>query len=160
MLVHVFSQDWWEWRHLIAPLAAAGYRVLCPDLRGAGWSTARGRYRKTEMADDLAAVLDRLGVGPVTLAAHDGGGSVAFIMMLRHPGRVTGYFGVNTVGSWLRPDLKLLRHLWRFWYQIPIAIPFIGPWLIADRQGRFLRLLADWAGGSFALPDDEFRVYV
>jgi pimeloyl-ACP methyl ester carboxylesterase len=36
MLVHGFPENWWEWRDLIGPLAADGYRVLCPDLRGAG----------------------------------------------------------------------------------------------------------------------------
>ena len=45
MLVHGFPQNWWEWHELIGPLAADGYRVLCPDLRGAGWSSApRDRY--------------------------------------------------------------------------------------------------------------------
>jgi len=63
MLVHGFPQNWWEWHELIGPLAADGYRVLCPDLRGAGWSSApRSRYRKNDMADDLAAVVDHLGV--------------------------------------------------------------------------------------------------
>lgn len=57
---------------MIGPLAADGYRVLCPDLRGAGWSSAPdGRYYKTDMADDLAVVLDRLGVAPVRVVAHD-----------------------------------------------------------------------------------------
>src|SRR5271169_4023953 len=56
MLVHGFPENWWEWHELIGPLAADGYRVLCPDLRGAGWSSApRSRYLKNEMADDLAA---------------------------------------------------------------------------------------------------------
>ena len=86
MLVHGFPQNWWEWRHVIGPLAADGYRVLCPDLRGAGWSSAPpDHYRKIDMAEDLATVLDRLGVGPVKLVAHDWGGSVSFIMMLHHP---------------------------------------------------------------------------
>ncbi len=160
LLVHGFPQSWWEWRHLIEPLAADGYRVLCPDLRGAGWSSApRGRYRKVDMADDLAGVLDRLGVGPVTLAAHDWGGPVSFIMMLRHPARVTGFFGMNTVGSWLRPDLELVRHLWRFWYQLPIAMPVIGPRLVADRRGRFLRMVSRWVGGPFSLPENDFQIY-
>ena len=48
MLVHGFPQNWWEWHELIGPLAADGYRVLCPDLRGAGWSSApRSRYTKS-----------------------------------------------------------------------------------------------------------------
>ena len=72
MLVHGFPQNWWEWRELIGPLAADGYRVLCPNLRGAGWSSApRSSYTKTELGDDLAAVLDRLGVEKVKLVAHD-----------------------------------------------------------------------------------------
>jgi pimeloyl-ACP methyl ester carboxylesterase len=86
MLVHGFPENWWEWHKMIKPLAADGYRVLCPDLRGAGWTSApRSSYTKSEMADDLAAVLDRLGVGTVKLVAHDWGGPAAFIMMLRHP---------------------------------------------------------------------------
>jgi pimeloyl-ACP methyl ester carboxylesterase len=161
MLVHGFPQHWWEWRHVIGPLAADGYRVLCPDLRGAGWSSApRGAYRKTDMADDLAAVLDQLGVGSVALAAHDWGGPIACIMMLRHPAKVTGYFGMNTVGPWLRPDLQLMRHLWRFWYQIPIALPVIGPRLVADPRGRLLRILSGWVGGPYSLPPDELRIYL
>jgi pimeloyl-ACP methyl ester carboxylesterase len=160
MLVHGFPQNWWEWRHLIEPLAADGYRVICPDLRGAGWSSApRGRYRKIDMADDLAAVLDRLGVGPVTLVAHDWGGPVAFILMLRHPAKVTGYFGMNTIGSWLKFDMEFVRHLWRFWYQVPLALPVIGPRLVAGRRARFLRVLSRWVGASFTLPEADFRVY-
>ena len=57
MLVHGFPQNWWEWHELIGPLAEDGYRVLCPDLRGAGWSSApKDRYLKNDMAEDLAAV--------------------------------------------------------------------------------------------------------
>jgi pimeloyl-ACP methyl ester carboxylesterase len=160
MLVHGFPQHWWEWREIIGPLAADGYHVICMDLPGAGWSSAPARaYRKTDMADDLAAVLDRLHVDRVSLVAHDWGGPVSFIMMLRHPDKVTGYFGVNTVAPWLRPDLATLRHLWRFWYQVPLALPVLGPKLIADRNGRFLRVLNRWFGGGYVIPEDDFWLY-
>lgn len=160
MLVHGFPQNWWEWRHLIGPLVADGHRVLCPDLRGAGWSSAPpDRYRKIDMADDIAAVLDRLQVGPVTLVAHDWGGPVAFLMMLRQPGKVTGFFGVNTVAPWARADLGLLRHLWRFWYQLPLALPMVGPQLLRDPGDHYLRMLLPWLGAGFAMPAEEFRTY-
>ena len=69
-------------------------RTYQADLRGAGWSSAPDdRYFKTDMAEDLAAVLDRLGVGAVRLVAHDWGGPVAIIMMLRHPEKVSGFSG-------------------------------------------------------------------
>ncbi|HEY1442896.1 MAG TPA: alpha/beta hydrolase [Mycobacterium sp.] len=160
MLVHGFPQNWWEWRHLIDPLAADGYRVLCPDLRGAGWSSAPpDRYRKTDMADDLAGVIDQLHIKPVTLVAHDWGGPVAFITMLRHPSKVTGFFGVNTVAPWFRRDLALLRHLWRFWYWIPLGLPVVGPRVIADRKDRFLGMLNSWVGGGFSVPSEDFETY-
>ncbi|OBK82433.1 alpha/beta fold hydrolase [Mycobacterium sp. 1165178.9] len=161
MLVHGFPQNWWEWHELIGPLAADGYRVLCPDLRGSGWSSApRSSYTKDEMADDLAGVLDHLGVTTVKLVAHDWGGPVAFIMMLRHPERVTGFFGVNTVAPWVKPGLATLRNIWRFWYQIPIMLPVIGPRVISDPDSRFVRMLGSWVGGGFTLPEDDIRMYL
>ncbi|OBJ56407.1 alpha/beta fold hydrolase [Mycobacterium sp. 1423905.2] len=161
MLVHGFPENWWEWHELIGPLAADGYRVLCPDLRGAGWSSApRSRYTKIEMAEDLVAVLDSLGVDKVRLAAHDWGGPVAFILMLRHPERVTGFFGMNTVAPWVKRDLSSIRNIWRLWYQIPISLPVIGPRLLRDPKARFARALGGWVGGGFNLPDDDIRLYI
>jgi pimeloyl-ACP methyl ester carboxylesterase len=161
MLVHGFPENWWEWHELIGPLAADGYRVLCPDLRGAGWSSApRSRYLKNDMADDLAAVLDRLGVGPVKLVAHDWGGPVAFIMMLRHPAKVTGFFGLNTAAPYVQRDLSSMRNAWRFWYQIPMALPVIGPRVVGDPKGRFFRMLGSWVGGGFLLPEDDVAMYL
>jgi pimeloyl-ACP methyl ester carboxylesterase len=160
MLVHGFPENWWEWHELIPPLAADGYRVLCPDLRGAGWSSApRSRYTKIEMAEDLAGVLDSLGIGKVTLVAHDWGGPTAFIMMLRHPDKVAGFFGMNTVAPWVRRDLSSLRNMWRFWYQIPILLPVVGPRLISNPDGRFVRLLTRWVGGGFSVPEEDLRLY-
>jgi pimeloyl-ACP methyl ester carboxylesterase len=54
----------------------------------------------------------------------------------------------------------MVRHLWRFWYQIPIALPVIGPRVISDPKARYLRLLIDWLGAGFTLADDDFAMYV
>lgn len=161
MLVHGFPQHWWEWREMIGPLAADGYRVLCPDLRGAGWSDApAGPYPKAEMAEDLAAVLDALGVGPVRLVAHDWGGPVAFILLLNHPEKVSGFLGLNTIAPWLKLDLGTVRHLWRFWYQLPMATPGIGPKVVGDPKGRYLRFLGRWVGGGFTWPEQDTQLYL
>lgn len=54
LLVHGAPQARYAWRHVIDPLAAAGYRVIAPDYRGAGDSTkpASG-YDKWTTAEDL-----------------------------------------------------------------------------------------------------------
>ncbi|MDF2825277.1 MAG: epoxide hydrolase [Mycobacterium sp.] len=161
MLVHGFPQHWWEWHRLIGPLAADGYRVLCPDLRGAGWSSAPDdRYFKVDMAEDLAVVLDRLDVGPVWLVGHDWGGPPAYLLMVRHPQRVAGFYGVNTFAPSLTFELAALRHLWRFWYQIPMSLPVLGPRIIGDPRGRYLRMLMRWVGGGFTPADEDVAMYL
>ena len=44
MLLHGWPQHWWLWRNVMPELAAAGYRVYAPDLRGLGWSEATERF--------------------------------------------------------------------------------------------------------------------
>ena len=56
-----FPQTWWQWRHVIPALAAAGFRVVAPDYRGAGhlWRSAAG-YDKQSMAHDIYRTPARL----------------------------------------------------------------------------------------------------
>lgn len=110
------------------------------------------------MADDLGAVLDRLGVGRVRLVAHDWGGPVAMIMLLRHPEKVSGFFGLNTIGPWVTMDLAAVRELWRLWYQIPMSLPVVGPKVIGDPRGRYFRFLCGWGGAGFTPRDLDFYI--
>ncbi|HUO38207.1 MAG TPA: alpha/beta hydrolase, partial [Mycobacterium sp.] len=53
-----------------------------------------------------------------------------------------------------------IRRLWRLWYQIPIALPVIGPRVIRDPKARFARVLIPWVGAGFAPVDEDFDLYV
>jgi pimeloyl-ACP methyl ester carboxylesterase len=161
MLVHGFPQNWWEWRHQIGPLAADGYRVIVPDLRGAGWSDApRTRYPKSDMADDLLAVLDGLGVARVHVAAHDWGGPPSFMLMLAHSERVSGFLGFNTIAPWIRLDLRNLLHTWSLWYQLTLLTPGVGPRLIGSDRQRYLRWLVRWVGGGWTWPERDAEIFL
>jgi len=150
-----------EWHRLIGPLAADGCQVLVPDLRGAGWSDAPRRgYPKAEMAGDLLAVLDQLGVERTWIAAHDWGGPAAFILLLRHPERVRGFAGFDTVAPWLKLDGPNLRHAWTFYYQYPPMFPGLGPRLIGGSEQRCLRWLCRWVGGGYEWPEDDAQSYL
>ena len=49
--MHGYPQTWWSWRHVVGPLAAAGFRVIAPDYRGAGHSSKPPHgYDKRTMA--------------------------------------------------------------------------------------------------------------
>ena len=57
VLLHGWPQHWYCWRRII-PRLVGEHRVLCPDLRGSGWSDApRSSYAKNELADDVIALL-------------------------------------------------------------------------------------------------------
>src|ERR1044072_8323330 len=74
LLIHGFPQTWWEWREVIEPLVAAGYRVVAPDYRGAGnsWRPAGG-YDKRTVARDLHHLIraHMQNTEPVILVGHD-----------------------------------------------------------------------------------------
>ena len=139
VLLHGWPQHWWEWRHLITPLSER-YRVVCPDLRGFGWSEAPASgYEKERLAADVLSLLDALRLRRVRLVGHDWGGLVGFVICLRHPERVERYLALNTGHPFTPVDARTLRTLWRFWYQQVIAAPLIGRRLVgSERAWRLL----------------------
>jgi pimeloyl-ACP methyl ester carboxylesterase len=89
VLLHGFPQHWWQW-HVVAPvIAAAGYRVLCPDLRGAGWTAADDpRIQRETRLHDLLALFDVLGIDRAHVLSHDMGVISAIHLTYDHPERV------------------------------------------------------------------------
>ncbi|MCS6965127.1 MAG: alpha/beta hydrolase [Thermoflexus sp.] len=76
------------WGRALGPLATR-FHVIGPDLRGHGGSTnPEGRLDLREMADDLATLMDRIGVPDAHVMAFSGGASTALYLATRHPRRV------------------------------------------------------------------------
>lgn len=76
LLVHGFAADSGDWVWHIAELAKT-YRVIAPDLRGHGHSSAPAtRYRPQDLAQDLANLLDHLGIDRVVAFGHSMGAMV------------------------------------------------------------------------------------
>lgn len=81
----------------LATELARDHRVLVPDLRGHGRTTApEGEWQITDLADDLVALLDRLGIGRVTLLGFSMGGMAAVDLALRFPKRLEALALVGT----------------------------------------------------------------
>jgi pimeloyl-ACP methyl ester carboxylesterase len=147
VLLHGWPQHWYEWRKLIPPLSE-GYRVLCPDLRGFGWSDApRDGYDKETMARDVLALLDELGVERVNLAGHDWGGWIGFLICQFAPERVERYVALNIALPFSRRSAKALASQWRFWYQAVLAAPVLGPRVVSAMVRR-PGPIGYWSGGT------------
>ncbi len=135
LCLHGWPQHWYEWRHLM-PALADRHRVLALDLRGFGWSDAPpDGYEKENLADDVLAVLDQLGIERVKLVGHDWGGWIGFLLCLKAPQRFDRFLVLNIIHPWVSRR-RMLSNLWRFWYQWMILSPGIGYRL--HRSGRFV----------------------
>jgi pimeloyl-ACP methyl ester carboxylesterase len=91
ILLHGFPELWYAWHRQIAPLAAAGFRVLVPDLRGYNLSDkprAVSAYNLDTLARDIVGLIDEAGAARAYVAGHDWGGAVAWWLGLKHPERV------------------------------------------------------------------------
>jgi pimeloyl-ACP methyl ester carboxylesterase len=135
LCLHGWPQHWYEWRHLM-PALADRHRVIALDLRGFGWSEAPADgYEKENLADDVLAVLDELGIERVKLVGHDWGGWIGFLLCLKAPQRFDRYLSLNILPPWTSIR-QMAPHLWRFWYQWLILSPGVGYRL--HRSGQFV----------------------
>src|SRR3954468_11431739 len=153
LLVHGWPQNWWAWRHLI-PTLATTRRVICPDLRGHGWSDAPEHgYEKEQLATDLLALLDAMGVERVTWVGHDWGAGAGLIAALRAPDRLERLFPLAFPHFWARGFDP--RRLALLGYQVPVSLPLAGP--LGARRVPPAMLRAGRAQGEFT--DEELAVY-
>jgi pimeloyl-ACP methyl ester carboxylesterase len=158
LALHGWPQHWYEWRHQI-PVLARDYRVIAPDLRGFGWSDAPpAGYEKENMATDVLALMDELGLEKVRLLGHDWGGWIGFIMCVRAPERFSRFLALNIPHLWPRVDPRILAGIWRFWYQWAIASPKLGAYLVGKRDFVRRLLTKDAKPGTFT--DEEIAEFV
>jgi pimeloyl-ACP methyl ester carboxylesterase len=116
LLLHGFPDSKALWRHQIPALAAAGYRVIAPDLRGFGASDRPEgveHYRMELLAGDVLGILDALDIGSATVVGHDWGSALGWGLAGLAPERV-GRFVALSVGhpSTYMADLRQLELSW------------------------------------------------
>ena len=143
VLLHGFPEFWYAWRHQIPALAAAGFRVIAPDMRGYNTSDKpRGirSYRHEAVADDVAALIRHLGGGSAAVAGHDWGGFVAWYVQMRHPDLVERLIVLNAPhpGAWFR-EIRRPRQLVKSWYQFYFQLPRLPEASIRARDFAILR---------------------
>jgi pimeloyl-ACP methyl ester carboxylesterase len=156
VLLHGWPQHWYEWREVIGPLAR-DRRVICPDLRGFGWSEApSGGYDKETMAADVIALLDALGVERFAFAGHDWGGWIGCLIGLQAPERVERLMVLNVGLPFSRPGPRALATAWRLWYQMLVGAPLLGRLTIRGMPALVSPALR-WIGGDVAGWEDEAR---
>jgi len=153
MLVHGWPQNWWAWRHVI-PGLAVHFRVIAPDLRGHGWTDAPATgYEKEQLASDLLAVLDALGIERATWIGHDWGGWTGFLAALRAPERLDRMLALCIPHPWTSPHPRRLALMLS--YQGPLSLPLVGPRV----AGPMVRRILQTGRGSDRLRGADLSVF-
>ncbi|MEY9860005.1 pimeloyl-ACP methyl ester carboxylesterase [Catenulispora sp. GAS73] len=110
VLLHGFLNHSYSWRHQVRDLAAAGYHVLAPDLRGYGETGSprdAGQYSVLHLVGDVVGLLDAYRIERATVVGHDWGSVLAWNTALMRPDRVRGVVGMS-VPYVPRGDVSLL----------------------------------------------------
>ncbi len=109
VLVHGYPLDHTIWEQIV-PLLENDFDLILPDLRGFGESgTTRTPYQLSEMAADLAALLDVLKVNKTALAGHSMGGYVSLAFARAYPERLLGLGLVASQALADTPEKKVGR---------------------------------------------------
>lgn len=137
LLVHGFPRSSLMWRHM-APQLASSHTVICVDLRGYGRSGVPASaedhypYSKRAMANELVAVMDKLGFAKFDLVGHDRGGRVSYRLALDHPERVRrlAVFDVIPISEgWGHADAKFAMTYWP-WVLLSQKVPLPEKYLL------------------------------
>ena len=141
VLLHGYPQTSAMW-HGVAPILARSYQVVCPDLRGYGQSdkpasdSLHQPYSKRAMANDIIAVMRRLGHKRFLVGAHDRGARVAHRMGLDHPNSVAAMTLLDiapTREMYANTSTEFARSYWH-WFFLTLPSPFPEKMIGADPE--------------------------
>jgi len=165
VLLHGWPQTSYCWHH-VAPHLKDFY-LLAPDLRGMGDSNRDldiERYAKDEMAKDIFAIMDELGIDKFHLGGHDWGGGIAQEMAFLHPERIRKMIIINMIiinnkkGKAKAAEI-LVKQLFRSsWYQSFMSIKDFPEALLTGKEEIWVRFFS--RGISNPIPEDAIEEYV
>jgi pimeloyl-ACP methyl ester carboxylesterase len=161
VLLHGFPEAWFGWRFQIPALAAAGFRVVAPDLRGFNLSSKPGgiaAYELARVASDISELIRALGEDSACVAGHDWGGATAWVLGMRHPDVVRRLAILNSPHPRrFKAALKDRRQLAKSWYFGVLQLPWLPERLMPRNRWAALRqgFVKDARPGTFTPEDAE-----
>ncbi len=166
LLLHGYPQTHVCW-HLVAPILAERFTVVCTDLRGYGDSAKppgdpeHHAYSKRQMAQDQVEVMQRLGFNEFAVVGHDRGARVAHRMALDNAKKVTklallDIIPTSTAFANTNKEMATAAFNWFFCIQ-PDGLP---ERLIGAEPAFYLQWILDhWCGTKDALAAEAIAEY-
>jgi pimeloyl-ACP methyl ester carboxylesterase len=160
VLLHGFPEFWFGWRQQIRLLAAAGFRVVAPDMRGYNLSSRPAgvaAYDTDVLAADVRELIRERGATSALLVGHDWGGTVAWATAMNYPEMVDRLVILNAAHPRrLLQGLRTPRQLRKSWYFFLFAPPWLPERIVRARRWWYLRhFLRDARHGALTAEDIE-----
>ena len=164
LCLHGFPESAMSWRHQMAPLAQAGYRVWAPDLRGyAGTTRPVGidAYQIDVLLDDVSGLLDAAQVKRAILVGHDWGGIIAWYYAMRYSHRVDALLILNAPHpACFDREVRHWRQLRRSWYAGVFQIPHLPEVILTAGHGYAIgKIFERMTVHPEAIPEDIVHIY-
>jgi haloacetate dehalogenase len=158
LLVHGHPRTHATWHRVAPALVAAGYSVVCPDLRGYGQSSAlpdqpdHAQASKRAMAADLVALMQVLGHDRFVPVGHDRGGYVVQRLALEYPDAVSRVviLGDVPIGEALARCNARFAQAWWHWFFMGQPAPLAERLIAADPLAWYHLDAARMGAGNYA----------
>ncbi len=124
LLIHGWPDDASTWDQVAPALAAEGFRVIVPTLRGFGATRfldddALRTGNSAMLAIDMIALLDALGIDRFMVAGHDWGSNTVEALAVGWPDRVERLAMLSTpprLGGMPTPPFEQTERQWYHWF--------------------------------------------
>jgi pimeloyl-ACP methyl ester carboxylesterase len=153
ILIHGFAASNLVWSKVFLEFAAAGYRVIAPDLPGYGYSDKPRHldYTIARQAEMIVSFLKQLNIERAVFVGSSYGAAIAATIALDHPELVEKLVMVGAVNN-NKPTRYLLMRL----FGSPIIGDILSPLLVGSRRLLRMRMKRVYDRHSWVL--DERRV--
>lgn len=167
VLLHGYPQTSAMW-HAVAPKLAQSFQIICPDLRGYGRSDkpisdpSHQPYSKRTMANDIAAIMRRLGHEQFLVGAHDRGARVAHRLGLDHPDRVAAMVLLDiapTREMYANTSAEFAHTYWH-WFFLTLPQPLPEKMISADPEGFWKFKCINQARGESPFSPEALKEYL
>jgi epoxide hydrolase 4 len=127
LCLHGFPELNFSWRHQMPLLAARGWRVWAPNLRGYGASSKPvgvRAYALDHLTQDVAALIDASGAKDVMIIAHDWGAIIAWVFAIKKLRPISRLIIMNVPHPMVgMREIRKWRQFWKSWYIFFFQIP-------------------------------------
>ncbi|MBI3247000.1 MAG: alpha/beta hydrolase [Deltaproteobacteria bacterium] len=151
LCLHGFPDHARSFRHQLPALAAAGYRVVAPYLRGYAptENPANGPYQPAALSQDVVALIDALAGKPSLVFGHDWGAAAAYGAATIAPEKVSKLITAavpfpSAIFSAFVTNPEQQR---RSWYMFFFQMPFAEDAVALNDYAFLERIWQDWSPG-------------